>query len=658
MPLIVISMKQSFIPGSRWHPGGLRSRYQANQRLGNDVAFLQLLEENKRLSDQLEAANSEASQLKIELEHSYEILRNHDSVLREKDGAILEARNLLDVELANREVMHMELDREHRLTAWYQAELAKKEMDLSRSSMSTRTGGMGSTMNSSSDSIYLSQRNKDLIMSVVRRWIGTSSKEMLQVSWGAWKELLVDRKVRKRNEELARKMRTAVARWGDRQGRVILMACWSALVEFMSAEKRRKVQEKVNDKHASDMYQLRLRTAMVMAGHKNSNIDSTRLKMLMSAWREFVVLSRKEREQFLETERLKEIHNRQIEQMRRRQAMHLQADGSRMRLLLLWTSWREYVQTSKRERALEREQQHKTDLQKQQLTRKVRFQLSPDMSALSLLQIIWSAWREFIQEARLASQRLREKREMIATQNRALDAQRKLRIEMLIKTSFVSEQQMGEMYVSMCFKGWREATRFLVAERVMSRSTSLSGIAQQRTKDDFERERKLRVLEASGMKAGVMEMISLWSNTVSPELQRSYLRPIWTCWMELIRISKNSRSRSFEVLHSKRRAGSVAQKRGKKKRRMWLCVSVFLCHLLLVDIVLVVGLTLLPDALLVLDGLFSGKLGLDDATSSIIPVLALGAAGCLILLALMISLCKYLKLKRLSVEQGRTISPQ
>merc|ERR1711924_13370 len=41
-------------------------------------------------------------------------------------------------------------------------------------------------------------------------------------------------------------------------------------------------------------------------------------------------------------------HSRQLEQMKqRKQVMLFQAAGSRMHLLLLWRSWRDYVQISK-----------------------------------------------------------------------------------------------------------------------------------------------------------------------------------------------------------------------------------------------------------------------------------------------------------------------
>lgn len=611
------------------------------------------------MREQLQAANGEVAQLKSLLDGSGEAGKNHEFEIGKKDGALTEVRNLLHLEMSKRDDfgstgrLQMELEKEQRLTQWYQSELAKKEMQLSQSlkesqlsqSLSTTMGK--STLNSSMDGGDFMKRNKNLIMSIVCRWNGNATKELLQALWWAWKELLLDKK---KNEASLRKLRSTMARWGDRQDSVILKTNWSAWKEFSLAERERKRQEKLKAQHASDLYQLRLKTGLMMAGAKNQGMDGTKLKMLISAWREFVVVSRREREQFVERERLKEVHKRQLEQMQRKQAMHLQADGSRIKLLLVWTSWREYVQISKKEQALAREERHKKELQKQQTTRSIMLKTSENLSVQTLLHIVWSAWREFMQEARLAKQTLAEKREMIAAQNKALDNQKQLRVDMMKKTAFLSDQHSGAMFVSMCFNAWRELIRMSATERNLRRSSQNADILRQRTNEDFAREKKLAVLEASGMKMAVLEIIGMLSNSLSPELTRSYLPPVWTSWKEMVRMSRLRNSKSLESLRGKKRAGSVAQKRSKKVRRMWLGISAVLGLLLSIDIAILLGLTVLSDYVTGLE-----QTGL--IKNSFLAIIVVAAVGSIFLPALVGSLYMYCKLKKISIDQGRAISP-
>lgn len=374
----------------------------------------------------------------------------------------------------------------------------------------------------------------------LERWTASNDDFMAQMyfrEWSAWlreeKEVarianqrLADdeRSKAQAREEVARQqqaekhlhhVRAAILRMSNGQDEVWLRSYWSSWREFAETERRDKKLQNLSFQHAQEKRQASLKAFMMMISVKGKDD----LRGIIAGWRQHIIVSRKERDDFLEQQRLAEVREQRLDQTRRRASLMISTEGGRLQLLTLWKSWRDYVQISLKERIVDMERRHKENLRKAHVKRAA---LCVDLFALGetrALQMMWSAWQEVMRERYLTRERERERREVMRLHEEALEAQRKLRIEYFTRLAFAREQQNDPLLLRTVCSHWYEIVQHRKREDTAKKETYLEALE----KTDEATIQKVQEIRGSRMESEMSVLLGVWDDNL-------LLQRCWFAW--------------------------------------------------------------------------------------------------------------------------------
>eukprot|EP00746_Dinoflagellata_sp_MGD_P012428 gnl/MRDRNA2_/MRDRNA2_126508_c0_seq1.p1 gnl/MRDRNA2_/MRDRNA2_126508_c0~~gnl/MRDRNA2_/MRDRNA2_126508_c0_seq1.p1 ORF type:complete len:683 (-),score=137.21 gnl/MRDRNA2_/MRDRNA2_126508_c0_seq1:184-2232(-) len=401
----------------------------------------------------------------------------------------------------------------------------------------------------------IKMEQKPLHMQVLQRWVAQNDAHAVRLCFSEWhgfareiraiaaenlqEKERIDESARRQSmqqeqmEKRLQRVRTSVLHWANNDATLTLKSVWSAWLEFCKKEKQDKEDQAKAEKQVNETRRIRIEALLLLS----SGGDESHLKVVLSQWREYARVSRQEREAFLDRKRLQEIHDRQLDQMMRKQAMLFQEDGGRMQILMLWASWREYVHVIRQERAIDAERKHQQELHVHQVQRQV-FQLLGTASKSMTLEVAWSAWREFCQEACLERAKEREKREVAEAANKALDAQKKLRVDLLFKTAFLGEQDFHVILQTIC-AAWCEITQESIWQRTHDSTIRQKEQEQKLASDVTKKQRELAADD--GRLAYFRYCVGVWD-------ENSMTKLCFESWLETVATEKVVRAQTHTSL--------------------------------------------------------------------------------------------------------------
>lgn len=338
-------------------------------------------------------------------------------------------------------------------------------------------------------------------------------------------------KVARENERtrLLQLRRATALRWVGELDGVQIKSCFDVWKEFVATMAKEKELEKLSQKHAEEKREARIAICLALVGGKEGGDNSTFLQVVLSAWRESTRVARNEREVFEEKERLKVIHDQQIQQERRRSAMLLQQDGSQMQKVILFRCWREYVQISQKEKFMEREKGHEENIKREQSQRMaLLIGMTSDSSAGKLMQLrlVWSAWQEFLKELKLEREREQFRQEAAVEARQAMDKQRQLQAEHLVRLAFVQEDMIATVMVRTYFDAWREFIRGERTQRSYTTAVRRASVLHEEERENLQKLTEIQASQMSNVKEKLGGMVVAWSGQ-NEKVELEYLFSVW-----------------------------------------------------------------------------------------------------------------------------------